>query len=159
MHSRWRRNPFPSFLFNRIIPRSFAARQFIEGLAQIEISDMDAAVGLDLNATYVNFYRSQKLDAKIGKQSKIVISNAMAKSINLDIGDNSEADILNTAEIGKLEAKMSNRSEIESSGKIGEASIFITGGSKLNIEKISKSPIIITDEKFKNDITDFLHIA
>lgn len=137
------------------LPRNMPITIFSEGLAHIEISDMEAEVILDISQTFVNFYRSKQLEARIGKQSKVMISSTKSEKAKLDISDTSEVDILNTAEIGKLDAVLSNKSTMDSLGKIGEASVFITGGGKLNIERILKSPTIITDEKFRNEIRIF----
>jgi len=137
------------------LPRGMPITIFSEGLAHIEISDMETLVTLDLSSTYVNYYRCKELSAKISKMSKILINNAKAENMKLDISDTSGVYIHDTVEIKNLDVSMLNKSEMESFGRIGEASVYITGGGKLNIEKISKSPVIITDEKYKNDIRIF----
>lgn len=136
------------------VPRNMPVSIFSEGLAHLEISDMTAKVYLDLNGTYVNFSLSGDLEAKVCRQSKIILTAVRANNVNLYVNGRSEVDIMSGSVINMFEATIET-SEVSSWGQIGEASVFITGGGKLHIEKISKSPTVITDEKFKNDVTVF----
>lgn len=136
------------------VPKNMPVSIFSEGLAHLEISDMTAKVYLDLSGTYVNFSLSGDLEAKVCRQSKVILTAIKANNVNLNVSGRSQVDITGGSVINMLEATI-EASEVESLGKIMEASAFITGGGKLHIEKISKSPTIITDEKFKNDVRIF----
>lgn len=136
------------------VPKNMPVSIFSEGLAHLEISNMEAKVSLDLSDTFVNFSFSKDLEAKVCKQSKVILTAVRARDVKLNVNGRSQVDIQGGSVIDMLEASI-EASEVSSWGHLTEALVFITGGGKLHIEKISKSPTIITDEKFKNDVKIF----
>lgn len=132
------------------IPREMPVKVSSMGHALLGIADMNGKLELDLDLTGANLLRVRDLKATLRDRSRIIMQQAKSGNVELEI-NSSNVDMLNTVEVGKLDAKM-DRSALESDGIIREAMVYVGGGCKLRIQKITNSPMIVGDERLKNDV-------
>lgn len=135
------------------LPKCMAASITGKGAAHMKITDVQGNLKLNVTATAINLFGTRNVEATIKDQSWMIISGSKAQNYSLRISASSTVNILNDAEIGKIDATIEgDGSLLESVGKIGNASIFVEGGCKLKIQKIKNSPMIISMDNKKNDI-------